>query len=303
MRAITHILFFYLTLTLVSCNITEFVAPEFDVTTDATQYKAGEQVTFYFTGVPDNISFYSGELGRVYANRNRVRADSATNLLSFNTQCTASGQSNNLNVLVSTDFNGFMDTTSIRKATWTDITSRAKLATNTTSTNAGTIDLSDFHSKKDTLFVAFRYKSSPSTSASRARSWTVSNFTLRNLFPSTATYTHNTSTSDIRLAGMQVLSIKSDTLKWALGGSLTFPQGLVDYAQGGDEDWAISKPFDLSKISPDYSVAVKNTSQLIDKYTYIFTKPGTYKVTFVASNISKTESASVIKELTLTIIP
>ncbi|MEA5402761.1 DUF5017 domain-containing protein [Arcicella sp. DC2W] len=303
MRKYYSLLLLILPMLLVGCNTVEFVEPTFDVSTEATTFKVGQNVTFTFSGTPDNITFYSGELGKYYTYRQRTKADSATNLLSFNTLCTATGQANNLSVLVSTDFSGTIDSNSIKKATWTDITSKAKLATNTTSTPSGNIDLSNFHSVKDTLYVAFRYKSSASTSASRARSWTISNFSMRNVFPNTFTYSHNTSTSDIRLAGIQTTSIKSDTLKWTLTGSLSFVQGLVDYAPGGDDDWAITKPFNLSKISPDMGVAVKNTSQLINSYTYQFTKAGTYKVTFVGSNSSPENYAEVVREITIQVVP
>ena len=298
------LLLIILPILLVACNTVEFVSPTFDVRTDSTTYKVGKNVTFYFEGTPDNITFYSGELGKMYDNRKRTKADSAINQLSFNTLCTATGQNNNLSVLVSKDFSGAIDSVSIKKAVWTDITSRAKLATNTTSTASGVIDLSDFHSAKDSLVVAFRYKSSLSTTASRARSWTVSNFQMKNVFPNTATYLHNTSTSDIRLAGIQALSIKSDTLKWTLTGSLVFAQGLVDYSLGGDDDWAITKPFNLSKITPDVGVAVKNTSQLITNYSYQFNKAGTYKITFVGSNSAKdNQYAEVVRELIIKVIP
>ncbi len=303
MKKIHIILLLLLPALIVGCNTVEFVNPTFEVTTDSTTYKVGQNVTFKFTGQADNISFYSGELGFTYANRNKQTGDSAINQLSFNTLCTATGQTNNLSVLVSKDFTGIMDTTNIKKATWTDITSRAKLGTTTTSVASGTVDVSDFHSTRDTLFVAFRYRSTPSSTASRARSWTVSTFSMKNIFPNTATYTHNTSTSDIRLAGMQTISMKSDTLKWVLGGSLVFPQGLVDYSAGGDDDWAISKPFNLSKITPDVGIFVKNTSQLVTSYVYQFKKAGTYKVTFVGSNITKDNTAEAVRELTIKIIP
>ncbi len=57
---------------LAACSKEKIKQPEFDVNTSALTYKKGEEITFKFTGSPDNITFYSGETGKSYDYRNRT---------------------------------------------------------------------------------------------------------------------------------------------------------------------------------------------------------------------------------------
>lgn len=286
---------------LAACNKVK-IAPvsEFDVSVNKTTCKVGDSVVFSFTGDPNNINFYSGEPTHIYAYRNRYAGASAVNNLTFTSNCTATGQTGNLSVLISTNFSGITDSTNIRNASWTDITSRAVLSANTTNTPSGTINLSDFQTAADSLFVAYRYTSTPSTSASRARAWTVGSFVFTNVFPDGTSFTHNTVSTDARYGGFQAATLNYDSAKWAVGGSLTFPQGTIGQTKG-DEDWAVSKSFKLFKMAPDVSVNIKTITQFVSNYVYKYTKAGVYTVVFVASNIDTNGSDSTTRTLTLTV--
>lgn len=72
------------------------------------------------------------------------------------------------------------------------------------------------------------------------------------------------------------------------------------------ETWAVSKPLLTDKVDmgPDWSLPVRgirNPKAL--EYRFTYTKPGTYKVYFVASNTTKDDGKEVVKELDLTIEP
>ena len=72
------------------------------------------------------------------------------------------------------------------------------------------------------------------------------------------------------------------------------------------EHWAVSKAIDTDKalIEPDFSESIKNYSNPpLTQHRYTYTKPGTYKVVFVAANRSIDDVKSVVRELTVTITP
>ncbi|MBE9599823.1 DUF5017 domain-containing protein [Pedobacter sp. MC2016-24] len=296
-------------LVIYSCNKVELAAPEdFLVQTDKDTYAVNEDVTFRFLGNPNNISFYSGEVGRSYEFRTRLSSPGAKNELSFSTQLanlpagSTIGQTNNLKFLVSSNFNGRADSANIRNAVWKDMTSKVTLASNATSTASGVLNVSDFQTEGDTVYVAFRYSSQLSSPTSRARAWTVSSLTFKNTFPDGTVYSHNTVTTDVRNTGFRQFSYKGgsvkDSLKWAIGSTLFFPAGIDDLS---DEDWSISKPFKLSKIANDNGVGIKDFTVTLAKYTYKFKKAGTYNVTFVANNATGEGVKEVVRQLVINI--
>ena len=111
-------------------------ALDLDVTTDATTYKAGQEITFNIIkgGYADVISFYSGETLHEYAFKDGrtidVKGVGAT--MAFTSSVQLGTQANQLFVMASTDFNGdYSSLAKIKAATWTDITSRFALGTGT----------------------------------------------------------------------------------------------------------------------------------------------------------------------------
>jgi hypothetical protein len=292
-----------------ACTKNELVTPDnFQVTTEKTTYSKTENVVFNISGSVDNIGFWSGEPGRVYDTRNDLIGSGALNRFVFTTTLanlpagSTVGQTNNLTVLVSNNYNGKTDSASIRQATWNDVTSRGKLATNTTAVPSDTINVTDFATARDTMFVAFKYKSTASSNTSRARSWTMAKFTFQNKFPNGSVFTHATLETDNRLAGFNQYSYKGtspkDSLTWSINTTNVFNAGVDNLS---DEDWLISKPFKLSARNTDKAVGIKNNQTQLTQYTYKFAAAGTYKVTFVANNAGATAVKEVIRTLTITI--
>ncbi|MEO6521772.1 MAG: DUF5017 domain-containing protein [Mucilaginibacter sp.] len=292
---------------LYACNKLTLTTPAFDVTVNKTTFKVGDSVVFVLSGNPDNIAFYSGEVGHIYDYKNRTSAAGALNQLSFSTltaNVTGTAQTGNLKLLVSSNFTGQVDSLHIRQATWTDVTSRAAIATSATLTSSGTVDLSDFQQAGDSLYIAFKYQSATSSAAARARQYTVSALVFQNAFPNGTVYAHNTINTDVRFAGFVATSFKGtstkDSLKWAIGSTLTFAQGVDNLS---DEDWAVTKKFRLSAIPPDVAVGIKNNQVILPQYVYKYTKPGTYTVTFVGNNVTGDGISAVAKTLTITVTP
>ena len=75
-----------------------------------------------------NLTFYSGEQGHEYRFRTRTMA-AGDPQLQFSTTRASGNTADTLQILMSTDFKAAYDSAHICQATWTDITSRAVLAT------------------------------------------------------------------------------------------------------------------------------------------------------------------------------
>lgn len=72
------------------------------------------------------------------------------------------------------------------------------------------------------------------------------------------------------------------------------------------ETWAVSAPLftDMVDLGPDHSIAVQGIrSPQATDFSFIYTKPGTYKAYFVASNVTKDQRKDVVKELSITVTP
>lgn len=296
---------------LTSCQKTAIVTPDdFNVTTDKTTYSTTDTVTFKLSGMPDIITFYSGEPGKTFELSKVTQKESDSTMLNFSTSTTAPSATtqplsvNNVSILISTNFSGKMDSASIKSATWTDISSRFNFATTTNTVQSKAVRVDDLKKAGAPLYVAFKYVSDTAKSTSMPRKWTVASFGLRNHFgPVTSSLAGgNTGTTLPFLSGGFVpTSILSSSNNWNFAsGSLTFNAAPVDALP--DEDWSISRPFDLWLYPADVGAGIKNNNiSAISSYSYQFTKPGTYLVTFVAKNTDKDNVRETVRQLTLTI--
>lgn len=276
-----------------SCNKELPIKPlNFTVTTNSTKYSVGDTVHFTFTGNPDIISFYSGEDGHDYANRERTMADGMPQL-QFTSFAQYGTQLNSLQLLVSTDFSGTYDSTNISTATWTDVTSRATLSTGADNTPSGIVDLSDFLLQKKPVFIAFKYTG---TAGSTQKTWTIKNLTLNLLKTNNAVIP----VTDISSAGWKQVNILNSAAVWSISATQLRIAGGNDKA-ADNIDWVISKQLYLNNVLPDVSVPIKNITQNTTTFDYVFSAPGTYKVVFLAANATVDKQESTTQEIDLTI--
>ncbi|MBS1567303.1 MAG: DUF5017 domain-containing protein, partial [Bacteroidetes bacterium] len=146
---------------------------------DTFVYKLGDTTNFIFNGSAGNIAFYPGDAGRAYDNRSRTLALGAASL-SFSSKAEFGTQTNTLQLLAISKLK-LLDSASVVNAAWTDITSRAALATSATVVNSGNINVTDLVSGAgDSLFIAFKYSG---VTGSTQRTWTITNFTINNVLP------------------------------------------------------------------------------------------------------------------------
>lgn len=72
------------------------------------------------------------------------------------------------------------------------------------------------------------------------------------------------------------------------------------------ETWAVSSPMSTDKVDtgPDLAIPVQGIrNPKLKEYRFTYTRPGTYKAYFVASNTTIDQSKSIVKEVSLTIEP
>ncbi len=305
MFKLRHITFLLAVAALIaSCNKRDKLdAPDFNVSTAHQTFKVNDSVVFNFSGSPDVITFYSGEPGHEYQYKDRTELDGGTTNMSFSSRVLFGSQLNNLRVMASTDFNGKYDTNSVKAASWTEITSRFTLAdapagSNSTETQSGIVNISDLIQKGKPIYIAYRYvgEKPPGTTATQ-RTWRVMSFHLSNTYPNGDVV----SLATLFTAGWVNVDFKNPANFWKPEVSL----GYLNYAPSGSliesEDWAISKPFFVAKVSPDKGVAIKEYMARKTEHVHFFEQPGNYKVTFVASNTNSKEIKTIVKELDITI--
>ncbi|MFA4866733.1 MAG: DUF5017 domain-containing protein [Pedobacter sp.] len=328
-------------LMLAACDKTlEEKQVSFDVSSAKTNGQTSDSFTekdtivYQFNGNPDVITFFSGAIGQRYEFKDRTSAKGVPQL-TFSTIRATGTQTNSLQLLVSSDFNGVVaksktiqgvvtqDTAAtmdnITKANWTDISSRATWSTGTTTAvSSGVIDLSDFD-KGAPVFIAFKYTATAGTIQNK---WTISALSLNNVLPDNTVYTQanfaapNQSITNygVNTPGLGWLSTydvakNANRYRWVYSAGIAAAGTLVitgatsaGAATAGAESWAIMGPVDLRKVSPDAGLPIKDINKLINSYPVapMYTE-GKYKVTFVASNNTVNGSSSVVRQLPITI--
>lgn len=313
---------------LASCEagLPEVAAPDFNVTTKSTTYKAGQVITFDMTGDAHIVSFYSGEPLKEYAYKNGrvVDAGNAGAKVSFTTAVVNGTQGvlsatvpPHLSVMASTNFSGSYNMTGIQSATWTDITSRFRYSLSPTVFAPSTVaDLSDLIVAGKPIYIAFKYVTLPQAINGTARNWQIESFVMtsnKNIgtseIPTIPTIT-NLLGAGFRIVDQNPISAPARSVLTATRISLL--GNLYDAVNdpGNDplsENWAVSKPIVTNTIDlgPDKSVAIKDQvkATALISHTHTYSKPGTYKATFVAANLNREDRKEVVKEVTITVTP
>jgi hypothetical protein len=278
-----------------ACKDTLLDVTDFEVNTQKSSYKVGETVTFNFEGNPDLIYFYSGENGKRFENKDRIKVSEGKPILNFLSFRQNGSQNNTIGLYVSSDFAGIYDSTNIKKARWVDITNRAIFSTGSDNTASGSIDLSDQVSGSKPLYIAFRYNN-PKNTTGPQRTWTIKGLTLNNVLPDGSSYPIYASNT----AGWVSVNVKNPLNQWVLSSTQVQIVGGATNADEND-DWVIARPFEPSEVAPDFSTPLKNMSTYLPNYNYIFTKAGTYNVTFIGATETKYGRRETVRQIQITV--
>lgn len=279
-----------------SCTKKEVADPGFSVSANKENYTIADTVFFSFSGTPWSVTFFSGEPYHKYENRERVTVTDGKPVFQFSSTVTTGTQTSTLALLVSSDFNGSYDSASIYQATWTDITGKATLANSSASVLSGPIDLTQFINDDHPVYIAFKYTGYANSSQ---RNWTLRNLTLDNVLIDNTSY--NLLDISESAAAFKPVIMKNTAVKWTVSTSQLNFKGGTTATSPEAEGWVISKPLNLRKVLPDYGVALKNMTTVMDSYYYIYTNPGNYTATFVVSNTSRYDSKAAVHEVPVVI--
>ena len=329
-------------LAFMNCTKTAIVSPDdFNVVAKDTVFKVGDTIKFNLTGRPDQVVFYSGEVGMRYANANRISDSSGYTKLFFQSSLQQGVLTNgdSLRLLVSSNLKGY-DKTSILNATWTDITSRNTKWPTTISTNfinSDSVNLSDYKNA-DSINIAFRYIGEKSATVQQR--WRIQGFTLVHVMPDgtkTGLFTSpqtasGTATSAFQYTGWVQCSMKNDTTTgfnvWNVGTAnissasalktpngvtiaggypLTFDPGL-SVNNPDNDDWVITSKVSVKQVKPDFGATIKGATNVsLTRYnalpTTYYKTVGIYTATFVAINRDMDISKQVVKQVKVKVIP
>lgn len=321
-----------------ACRKESADAPEaLSVTAENLTYRAGDTVIFHLTGDPGILVFFSGEPGKRYEHRARSHGAGAAKLVFQSSMqqgpVPPAVSEDSLQLLISTDLEGY-DAEHINKATWTSVTGRNKkwpANLSTAMTTSDSIDISDFN-EADSVNIAFRILGKK-TGVTAQRKWAIQNLTLTNTLPDG---TVSPVLSNFANTGWVQASLKNDNDPgteengyagfnawnvgtWGISAATTIrnSNGIpirssypITFSPGNkadnedNDDWLITTAVDLKTVKPDGGMVIKKETALkLDAYEYIFKKAGTYEVAFMGVNSSLQDSKSVVRQLTITILP
>lgn len=297
---------------LASCNKKEAVELKFNVDTKQLEYKVNDTVTFKISGNPDQVTFYSGEQGKKYVDREgvEIEGDGKTMDLSFSTQCRYRNElahPNSFRLYISQVFTGNYIASEIVESEWTDVTSKFTFSPSinndvdyTASGKVSVYTLANLDKTKPVYF-AFRYESKSGTIQTHPR-WYVDKFDLET---KAAISGDPMNMGDITSLGWTFIKMFGDIVPTYNANGLRFPSATSDKI--GSSVWTVSRPVSLGAfkniINVNRGLALKNMSTKLEEYKYVFTKAGTYKVTFIASNENIYGGNKVIKEFDIVVNP
>lgn len=276
-------------------------------------FEAGTSVVFNIDGDADMITFFSGEPGKMYEHRDRTKIEGLP-FLQFQTQI-ENGEmpSGFFHVLLSSDFEGFTkdratDAERIEKATWNDITEQCNIPTTQTTQLSPKVDLSDYGDKP--IYVAFRYDRPVNKDYPRyqVRAFRVGNEADGTTYDIIRTGTAGWTAFDFNASEMQDPYLATGggapNRIWDFRNAASDDRISIGYnSVVASDDWAVTAPIDLTTISPDIGLGIKAyNDDGLRTYAFIYNNPGTYIVSFLATNSRYEHTKTVVKEVKIKIV-
>lgn len=346
MKKLKYLIYAMIFLCVVSCNKElEVEDPQLDITLSTAIVKAGEAVIFTIgnENPPDNLVFFSGEPNKEYAysygvGPGRLALNQSGYDFSFQSRfdynspsadsATKYGlQTGQLSIWASTDFNGSLDSVSVKKATWMDITSKFTLPTAqhaSTFTNSGVNTLRDVMVKGKPLYIAYKLITKKQRDFGYSQFWNIQNFTIKGIdsvvgqLPSL----YNMGKMEFNFVDI-TRAVRTSTLSRTaallrMGGpnpyiTRTEQQDSIINALGLvvdpelSEAWVISANISTDSVFLGYdapvTVAGYTDIRFPTQYIYVYNAPGTYKAVFVGENRTADQTKQVVREFIITVLP
>jgi hypothetical protein len=264
-----------------------------------------KEVTFELSGKADVVSFYSGLMGNDYAFRDGRILGVDGILLSFSTTINNGTQDDQLTVMVSSDFDGTPDIARIRAAHWTDVTNRFALNVRGASASlpSGVSNLMDLRVPGKPLYIGYRYICKPQSQYGANSTWRIRAFSLQSETALGVTSLATLTTADWMLVNDGAIVDPNRGAVIESSGAIRLNGNHLN-KEVETESWAISKGFEIGEtdMGPDRAIGIKTViDPPLTRFSYGYSVPGTYKVTFVASNVNYKGGESVVRELEVVI--
>lgn len=300
-----------------ACDDLSPEAVDFHVTADKTTVRVGEPVTFSFDGNPNFITFFSGEDGHKFANRNRVEldpADIASSTLSFTADSKYGTQTGAFKVYLSKDFPGLSlknaeaDKALIESHAWTDVTEACGIVDGK-KVVVKDLDLSAYQGG---LVLAFRFLGT--TDATPQRTLIITDLKVKNELKNGRVTELKGSDLNFNCFDVTPSNPDNDPYKKVVSGTLMDgtwslikllsnneiqirggKEGSATWAN--NDDWLIADKLQLNACTPDAGENIKDINRRLSTYSHTFAAPGVYTVTFFAGNASVDGEKQLVKEL------
>lgn len=259
---------------------------------DTYTCKAGSEIIFRSQGDCDYVTFWSGETGKEYSNKDRISIAVDSAYLEFNSYSAYgnTAQPRPLSVYLSNSFQGNYSWVGINDITvkWDTITPANTPNYNTTLIPfpSGKIGLSKYKSKG--FYVAFKYVSD--SLSGTARQVRITNFAVKG-YTSIGVITM----ADISTSGFVPINIAGPAA-WSNTTSTLDIRGI---AQKKEEDWFISTEIALGRINPDKGAAIKTITENISDFRYTYKTAGTYQITIETVNSCFGDSKPKLQQMTI----
>ncbi len=272
----------------------------FDAQLPDTLITTAAKAHFLLFSNPDVISFYPGDSSHNYDYRDRTYAEGGRINFKFTSSVTTTADT--IDVMLSTDYSGNNDSASIVDAHWKKITNLFIFPTGTATSPAVNLyqDITDSTILGQPFYVAFKYVNrQPKTIT-----WSIKDVGMYNMFTNGTPSSTMIKSTNIRSGGYSAVSIYAPKkLLWKIpttsSGSLTLANSSSGGYANGTEAWLISG-VQKASVSPDQPIVIKNITQSpLKSYDYQYTKPGTYKATFVASYNRLNYEKTFVKQITV----
>ncbi|GAA4304585.1 DUF5017 domain-containing protein [Aestuariibaculum suncheonense] len=288
-----------------SCdNAEEVSSPNFTVTPNSLEVKAGDPVIFTVDNAPDFLRFYSGEFGHQYKYRDRTNAEGTVTMSFENSQKWGLGSNatGTLTVWYSKDYDGSGDPESVKSATWLDITDRFDISTryDFTFQSSGIVDVTDL-ADGNTIYFGFRYFSD--NIIDRGAEWYFNDLSIQmdvEDAPALLTVADETNPgfTPVDIQGV-VEAWNAAKWYWDSGNGYWRMRGNSDRIV--NEDWLITNAINLTAVAPDTAVNLKAYSTLLNDFEYTYTTPGVYTVTLVGNNTTIYGDKEKVEQFSITV--
>lgn len=289
-----------------SCeDIEDVEQPDFKISFNKT-VKVGEPVEFSVENAPNFLYFYAGDFGHEYKYKDRTNAEGTVTMSFKNSQKWGIGanKEGNLTVWYSKDYDGSGEVDAVKNATWTEISDRFNISKlyDFTLQESGIVDVTDL-ADGNTIFFAFKYFADDLSS--RPSEWYVDDLDIKmNATGAPAPLTVASETDPgFKTVDVQGVDSRWNANKWYFDtgkgtNGLWRMRGQVKISGNWvvNEDWLITNPINLTKVSPDKGVALKTYSEKLNVFTHTYNTPGTYTITLVGNNTTIYGNKEIIKE-------